>query len=130
MSKSDKIEVSLSSAQELLEFLERKLPEIDCQMTSLQSDYDRTKATIAEIKAKLSGNAASITTNGSRKRLPKGHGEKIICDLLAAIPNGLPIQEIVTQAGVSYSSAFRILNKNKKGLFDNPNGVWILRQKK
>ena len=131
MSEAKTIEVSVDAVRELLPFLESKLERLDGEITGLQSDYDKTKIAIAELRARLNGNVSLPGLESKRQRLRKGQGEKIVSDLLKSLPegHGIPIQEIVNKSGVSYSSVFRMLHKANKGKFaelEKGKGLWAM----
>jgi len=117
------IEITFDSAKEILPILEEKLLRLDGHITSLQDEYDRTKATVAEIKMRMENKSLPFPVDDKeRKRLAKGEAEGKIKSLLSGITNGgLTMQEIVNRAGVPYSSTFRIL---RKGGFKEENGKW------
>ncbi len=130
MSSTETIEMSMDAAREFLPFLEDKLQRLVGELTSLQSDYDRTKTTVAELRAKLNGKA----TNGidaPRQRMRKGEAENIIADLLSALPDGhsLSMQDIATKTSIAYSSVFRVLKTRGKGKFVESGGHWKLVKK-
>lgn len=130
--QTQKIEVSAELAKELIPIIEDQITDIENQIVSLEDERDHKAKQLAELKAKINGAVATASANGVKKRLRKGQGERLILEYLSGLSasEGMPIQEIVDATGVSYSSAFRILNENKNGHFDNPEGRWILKKKK
>ncbi|PYJ58565.1 MAG: hypothetical protein DME24_15750 [Verrucomicrobia bacterium] len=124
--QTDRIEVTAELAKELIPILEDKIAGFESHIVSLEDERDRLRRTLAELKAKLNGQAASVSANGSKKRLRKGEAVKIVHELLTSLPNngGLSIKDIVSKTGVSYGSVFRTLHKDKKHRFKQDNGLW------
>lgn len=94
-------------------------------------DYDAAKVTIAELKAKINGQAVLVGIDPLRQRKRKGESERVISDLLRNLPegSGLRMQEVCTKTGIAYSSVFRILKSKGKGKYIEDNGLWMLAKK-
>lgn len=119
----DKIELSLEAARGLLPCLRATVQGYDAEIARLTKQRNETLRSLTELEARVTGKEATL----EGKRLRKGEAEKIIFDLLNTLPpseRGISIQEVVKRSGVPYASTHRILNQNKKGHFDNPQGLW------
>ena len=122
-----KIEVSKDLARELIPILEAQITQIENAIVSYEDDRDNKARTLAELKAKLNGSdATSKPDGGTRKKLPKGQGERIVTELLKSSPPTArwSIQQIVEKTGIAYSSVFRLLKKKNTGQFSEHEGLW------
>lgn len=133
MSKT--IEITEDAARDMLPCLESKLENVEHLIETYCGQRDSLKTTIAELYAKLNGSELPLTNGGSLpRRLPKGHGDKSITDLLASLPvgQGLTMAEIKRKTGVNHSTIFRTFNlpERNKGRFIVEGGRWRLATKK
>jgi hypothetical protein len=72
---------------------------------------------------------SSNKPHGYPKRLPKGHGAKLIVQALAALPfgQGLKMTEIEERTGVNHATVFRTLRKMKyESKAEVEKGAWRL----
>jgi hypothetical protein len=128
---SDKIEVSLELVGELIPILEDQIAGFDNQLQSIADIRAGKARMLAELKAKINGSAASVGGNGNRKRLRKGQADKIIYDLLRALPDGegLTISSVVQATGASYGTVYRTFtdkDRNRGRFEETEQGVWAI----
>jgi hypothetical protein len=125
------IEISAATAQDLMPCLEQKLINLDGEITSLQAQYDSLKTTIAELRAKLNGAELPLKNGKYPQRFPKGHGDKMIYDLLESMPEGvgLTMAEIEEKTGINHATVYRTMKQPKRnnGRFVSKRGKWMLR---
>ena len=131
---STTVEISRDVVKELEECLESKLAYAQEEHKTLVVRIDFLKKSLAEVRAKLNGIAELPLANGEtqRQRLPKGHGEELISDLLETLPNGkgLTMAEIKRRTGVNHSTIFRTLKEShrNKGRFVSVGNEWSLKK--
>ena len=124
------IEISLTAVKDLIPCLEAKLADAEQREDIAHQEAASIRNTLAEVRAKVSGK--ELPLNGKpRERLPKGHGEKAIIEVLKALPDGHGISaaEIKRRTGVNHSTIFRTLNdpKRNKGRFVSKDNEWALK---
>jgi hypothetical protein len=133
---NETIEISSEIAAKVIECLEGRIASCDADLRAI--DQGRTKAlevraglveTLAALRSKLA--AIQATTAGDdkqRERRPKGHGESVIIEVLAAHPGGLSIADIEKKTTVNHATVYRTLNdpKRNKGRFAIRGKLWFL----
>ena len=129
------IPITTSALRDVLPCLEAKLERLTGDRDSLSYEVEALEKSIAEIKTKLSSVdvvAASNGTGGDRKRLPKGHGDELIENILRSQTGGnaLTMAEIKAKTGVNHSTIFRTLTdpKRNKGRFVVDGNKWKLKR--
>jgi len=124
------IEISSQAAKDMVPCLEGRLQWLEGEIASLTSQRDSVKTTLAEVLAKLSGDELPFVNGKYPQRLPKGHGEKLIYDLVASLPfdQGLTMAEIEEKTGINHATVYRTLKqaKRNKGRFVAKKGKWSL----
>jgi len=128
---NETLQISREAAERVLPCLEAQLEGREHDKARAEADIAQLKITIVELRAKLAG--SELPLNGKqRERRPKGHGEKLITEVLASLPNGggLSATEIAKKTGVNYATVFRALNtpERNKGRFVGVDGKWTLKK--
>jgi DNA invertase Pin-like site-specific DNA recombinase len=127
------IEISRQAALDMMPCLEGKLVNLEGAIAGLEAERASLKTTIAELRAKLNGGELPLKNGKYTQRLPKGHGEKLVIEVLKSLPEGqgLSMAEIVQKTGVKHSTVYRTLGdaKRNKGRFVAANNQWRLATK-
>ncbi len=122
------IEISTQAARDMVPCLESKLEWLNDQIETFLSQRDSVKTTLAEVIAKLNGKDLPLINGKAPQRFPKGHGEKVIFDLLFTLPpgKGLKMAEIEERTGINHATVYRVLTKPERnqGRFVKEQGVW------
>lgn len=126
------IEVSASVARNVVPLLEAKLQSLEDQSEGLLQEISGLKTALAEMKAKLNGSELPLANGQYRQRLPKGHGEQVIADLLKSLEKGegLSMAEICRRTGINHSTVFRTLRdpRRNNGRFIGIGNLWSLKK--
>lgn len=125
------IEISLDAVVSVLPCLESQLEYLAGEVARRQAEHDALKTTIAELKAKMQGDELPLVNGKFRQRSPKGQGQRLIFEILQALPEGegLSMAEIEQRTGVNHATVFRTLKNPKRnnGRFQKTAGNrWML----
>jgi len=132
---STTVEISRDVVKELEICLESKLANAEQEFEAISQRIAFLKKSLAEVRAKLAGVNEMPLANGEnhRQRLPKGHGDELIVELLKTLPEGqgLTMAEIKRRTGVNHSTIFRTLKEphRNKGRFVGIGNEWSLKKK-
>ena len=122
------IEISSQAAKDMVPCLQSKLQWLEDEIVKLSKQRDSVKTTLAEVVAKLSGDELPLVNGKYPQRFPKGHGDKIIYDLLVSLPagQGLTMAEIEEKTGINHATVYRTfkLIKRNNGRFVSKKGKW------
>ena len=124
------IEISLDAVASVLPCLELREVRLAEEIANLQAQYAVVRTTIAELKAKMQGDELPLANGNFRKRSPKGHGERLIVNLLQSLSpgQGLTMAQIEEKTGINHATVHRTFNlpERNKGRFVSKKGLWRL----